>query len=284
MRVLYAVLKDLYTFVCVYLFGLDNTISASTEPSSSSAPKKEAYSSTQKVPDPVDVLPAPPTPHLLTSGVRLMGVGYARFPDTYLHALPTRTFDGVIAHVPYGASVQILGTQGKWCNVAYGEIHGWMRRDDITENSIQLKPQFVAGEIYDAEHRTTVQLRTLIDDAFHAAQLSLLLQDVEYVTYVLHEKRKRIPWGTIRPRIAGTWQRLLKGTPGVHIGVNPKQGTVMEYVREDNTGHVAYVDSVYPDGGITISEIGCTIEGVYSEQTLDKDERKELRPVFIEIA
>jgi len=289
MRVITAVLRDLYTFVFVYHFGL-RRINADTpervdEAHSDAAmrtPRDVSNDAAQR-PTPSGILPEVPCVPQLTSGTRLTGIGYAYSPDTYLYALPTRTFDGVIRRLAYGDSFQILGTQGKWCNVAHDETRGWIHRDDVTENGIRLKPQFVAGEVYDAEHPTTVKLRTFIDDAFHAAQLDVPLQDVEYVTYVLAEKHKKIPWGNERPRIAGTWQRLLRGIRGVHIGVHPRSGSIMEYMLPNGTGHVAYVDSVYPDGGITISEIGPSVEGVYAERTLDQAEWKELRPVFIEI-
>lgn len=58
----------------------------------------------------------------------------------------------------------------------------------------------------------------------------------------------------------------------------------MEYLTEDDTGHVAYVESVFPDGTITISEIGPWKDGVYGERSLAQEMWRELKPVFIEVA
>jgi len=292
--VIVAVLRDLYAFVVTYHFGFK---SASPIPAAeilhAHTTKKsldEEFVETLKAavqdvtpPSATGLLPPSPVFDELVGDVHFEGVGYAYSPDTYLYALPTRSFDGVIRHIAYGDSFQLLGTQGKWCNVDHDGVRGWVHRDDITENSIELKPQFVIGEFYDAVHPSTLTLRTFIDDAFHAAPLDLPLQNVDYVSFILKERGRNISWPPVRPRIAGTWKRILKGIPGVHMGVRAKTGAIMEYVLENNTGQVAFVDSVYPDEGITISEVGYTTEGVYSERTLSKEEWKELRPIFIQV-
>lgn len=285
MGVIAAVLHDLYTFAFVYRFGFKSVKIKKSEPQVENFVDTLRQSTVPqlKSAEPFGLLPEmPPTLTIpAAEEPRFESIGYAYTPDTLLYALPTRSFDGVIMRIPYGSSFQVLGTQGKWCSVRYGDVRGWILRDDVTERSAELQPQFLSGEIYEASHPTALKLRTVIDDAFHAAVLDLPLQDVEYVSYRLKQKGRRIDWPPQRPRIAGTWQRLLRGTKGVHMGVSPKTGSVMEYVRGDNTGHVAYVDSVYPDGGITISEIGHPQEGVYAERTLAKEEWKELRPIFI---
>lgn len=292
--ILVAVLRDLYAFVFTYHFGFKNATSipaAEISPADTTkmSPDEEFVETLKTavqdvtLPSPTGLLPPSPVSDELMGDVQFEGVGYAYSSDTYLYALPTRSFDGVIRHIAYGDSFQLLGTQGKWCNIEHDGVRGWVHRDDITENSIELKPQFVSGEFYEAAHPSTRKLRTFIDDAFHAASLDLPLQNVEYVCFIMKERGRNISWPPVRPRIAGTWQRILKGIPGVHMGVRPKTGAVMEYVHENNTGQVAFVDSVYPDEGITISEVGHTTEGVYSERTLSKEEWKELRPIFIQV-
>lgn len=292
MGIFLAVLKDLYTFAVRYHFGFRDTMPQSGPPASDLVEHEgKENERNQQMPllddiPSVGLLPEAAEDPVVESTEELSfeSVGYALSPDTCLYALPTRSFDGVIKRLPYGASFRILNTQGKWCNVLYNDIRGWIHRDDLTESNAVLSPQFSAGAFYGPEDPETVKLRTLIDDEFHAGSLALPLQDVEFVSYKLKRRGRTIDWPNARPRIAGTWQKLLKGVPGVHIGVSPKTGAVMEYVNEDNTGHVTYVDSVYPDGAITISEIGYPEEGKYCERTLNRHEWKELRPVFIEVS
>jgi hypothetical protein len=286
MEVIVAVLEDLYTFAVKYRFGLvsdereaDTKVRAFTE--------SLARSSQQVFENTTDHRTLDNTEEVLSAeqvGARVDAVGYVCVPDAPLYALPTRMFDGVIDRLSFGDSFQVRNTQGKWLEVECKELRGWIQRDNTTESKRTLEPQFIANAVYNDEHPATVKLRTRIDDAFFATPLALPLQDVEYVTYKLFQKGRIILWPHERPRVAGTWQRLLKGVRGIHMGIAPKTGAVMEYINEDNTGHVAYVESVYPDSSMTITEIGYPTEGVYSERTLSKDEWKELRPVFIEVA
>lgn len=271
-----AVLKDLYLFAFVYHFGFSNP-----EDTTEAATPKE--------------IEAPFSPLLLTDSLDTReasveeyetqtDVGYVFFQGALLHALPTRTFDGVLKRLTYGTSFRIVNTQGKWLQVEHKGTTGWIHEDDMTRSRRKITPRFIYEEYYGADHDTTILLRTFIDDQFHTASLSLPLQDVEYVTYKLSEKGQSLAWPCVRPRIAGTWQRILKGIPGIHLGIYPKKGAVVEYIHANNTGHVAFVESVYPDESITISEIGFPEEGVFHERTLSKEEWIELRPIFIDVA
>ncbi|MFT5036811.1 MAG: hypothetical protein ACI9VM_000376 [Candidatus Azotimanducaceae bacterium] len=287
MKVITAVLKDLYTFAFKYKFGFFNgkkEESVHIEQFTQALQKVSSEVTVEATPPAItaeaDVVSVPESPH----DVNFESVGYAYVPDAFLYALPTKTFDGVITRLKYGESFRILNNQGKWLNVEFGDIKGWMHMDDTTDSSAELHPRFAVGTSYGHDDASTVKLRTLIDDEFHAAQLEVYLQNIEYVTYMLQKKGMCVAWGSDRPRIAGTWQRLLKGVVGVHIGVTPKTGAVMEYIKTDNTGHVCYIQSVYPDGSFTLTEVGHLYEGVYGERTLSKDEWKEFGPIFIEVA
>ena len=271
-----AVLKDLYLFVWKYHFGLQNGGQVSEQ---NDQPK---------------ALPEPFSPVLLaqTHDTRAetydmseprADVGFALLPDTFLHSLPTRTFDGVVERLPYAASFRIISSQGKWLKVDHHNTVGWIHEDNVTRSRQEITPRLIYEEKYGSEHVSTLLLRASIDDQFHAAALSFSLQDVEYVTYKLLAQGQCIVWPPVRPRIAGTWQRILKGVQGIHLGIAPKKGSVIEYIKENNTGHVAFVESVYPDDSITISEVGYPNEGVFHERTLPKEEWKELRPIFIEV-
>ena len=66
------------------------------------------------------------------------------------------------------------------------------------------------------------------------------------------------------------------------MGVTPKTESVMEYIVDD-IGHLAFVEAVFPDGSMKITEIGKFDDNAYTEGILASDQWKELRPVFIEI-
>lgn len=290
MSVLMAVLKDLYLFAFKYWFGF---IGSAKDKNTNT---KEINKETQEVKaDAILQIPPQAEQPLLLSDTKGGEVKvdtetsdgekvYVNKVSANLYILPTRTFDGVLLKLTYKQVLQVINRQGQWYCVLCGQIKGWIHNDDITDSLAALEPRFVAGEIYDADHKNSVTVRILIDDQFSATDLDLPLQDVEYVTYRLSQKNRHITWPKDRPRIAGTWQRLLKGSTGLHLSIEPKNDTVMEYINEDNTGHVAYVDSVFPDGTISLSEVGYPTEAMYTKRTLGKDEWKELRPVFIEVA
>jgi len=194
---------------------------------------------------------------------------------------PALTFDGVLVEVPYGAVVDIFETQNRWFKVSYQEIVGWMLREDLVE---ELKvPQFKLGVFYTANSEETISVRRELEDEFFGGLAELPLTAEEYVTYRLKRSGVKIPWGNERPRLSGTWQNLLKGRRGAHLGITPKTGSLMEIIEEATLGHLAYIEAVYPDQSIMISEFGYPELGQYSERTLPKAEWIEWRPVFIEI-
>ena len=269
METVRAVTLDLLHFVFVEYFGYRPT---TTPLPLLSAEKNRSYADTKTT-----------EPEVVLAETEAAGdVVYAATPTVSLFASPVAAFDGVITIVPYGTALGLLRTQNRWCEVSYREQRGWVLRDDITETS--LSPQFLSGQTYEADSKEATMLRSYLLDEFYGAALHAPLQDVEYVAYRLKKKGRSFPWGTERPRTPGSWQRLLRGRPGVHIGVAPKTDAVMEVIYEDDTGHVAYVEAVFPDESILISEFGYPENGQFTARTLQKEEWRELRPIFITIA
>jgi len=202
--------------------------------------------------------------------------------DVPMHTDPVMAFDVLIAHIPYGEQVRVLKLGGRWAFVRYKDQEGWVLKDSLREQAREVLPLFEHGHLYEAGDEETRKLRLCIRDEFCGGKASLPLTDAEYVTYKLGQKQISIPWGTHRPRIAGTWQRLLRGKKGVHCGVLPKTGSIAEYAIDD-VGYVAYVESVFPDESIKLSSVGLLQEGQYSIETLAKEYYRELHPIFIEI-
>ena len=275
MNVITEVLYDLYLFAVKYRFGFVSEEEEITTPALWSPIQPPAivpeHTFSHHASDTSSIKPSPEN------------TGYVCVSGTFVYVLPTKVFDGIVTELSYKTPFAIVGSQGKWLQIEYGDIRGWVYRDDTTRNKKELDPHFFEGERYTHDHRETVKLRTVINDMFHAVFFDIPLQDVEYIGYKLQSQNRRVAWPLERPRVAGTWQRILKGVPNVHLGIKPKTDAVMEYINADNTGHVAYVEAVYPDESIFISEVGFPEEGRYHERTMTKDEWIELRPVFIEV-
>lgn len=208
---------------------------------------------------------------------------YAGDIDIPLYANPTIEFDTQIVTIPYGEMLMVLDAKGRFYKVSWNEALGWVLKDDVVDRSAHTYPEFVIGGENVAHDPNTVHIRAMLGDMFAAARAELPLQAGEYVTYKLLKKNIRIAWPEVRPRTPGRWHQILRGVPNVHIGVMPKAGSIIEYVQEDDVGHVAYVESVLPDDTIALSEANYPDSGKYNERTLTKEEWKELRPVFIEV-
>lgn len=202
--------------------------------------------------------------------------------DVFLFYEAVFAFDSAICLLPYGSQVSVRKLGGRWAHVRTDIGEGWILKDSLRADRNDVFPVLVDTVTYAHEHPETKKLRRIISDTFYGEQSLLPLTDVEFVTYRLGESGKRIPWSFERPRVSGTWQRLLRGKEGIHITIVPKAGSVMEYTHED-IGHVAYVESVFPDESIAIASVGLINEGEYTTTVLTHDVWRELRPVFINI-
>lgn len=201
--------------------------------------------------------------------------------DAKLYADPVVAFDSVITTVPYGSTVSPLTYRGRWVQVQLGGLTGWLLRDDIDLSEAVL-PAFQVGTTYDASNETTKRLRACIADDFAGALTQTLLTAEEYVTYALWRSGFSLPWPKRFGRVAGSWQHKLRGVAGIHIGVTPKTGAIMEYIIDD-IGYLAYVDAVAPDLTIRCSGIGLLRTATYTEERWLQSDWRERRPVFITV-
>jgi hypothetical protein len=124
----------------------------------------------------------------------------------------------------------------------------------------------------------------MIADVFCSGEAGLPLHPEEYIYYKLFSRGIILPYTEVRPRLAGTWQKIFKGVSGAHISIKPKTGSVIEYVDSDDKGQLSYVEAVFPDESISLSEIGVTDMGYYNERMLSKEVWQELKPVFIQFS
>jgi hypothetical protein len=210
-------------------------------------------------------------------------VMYANTTRVPIYRNPTIEFDAEIGTIPYGEMVIVLEPRGRFYRVAWSTVEGWVRKDDIADRATYVHPTFIVGEENLVDNPNTAHVRAILGDPFGLGRSEFSLQAGEYVLYRLWKRGKRIVWPDVRPRVPGAWHTILRGAENVHIGVLPKVGAIMECVLENDTGHLAYVEAVFPDGTITISEANYPDAGTYGERELIEDEWKSLKPVFIEV-
>ena len=210
-------------------------------------------------------------------------VMYIGGSETPMYLRPTREFDSVIARLPYGAMVMVLEQNGRWTRTVHNELSGWVLREDLVDRAAHVYPKFVLGEKNTAEDPNTIRVRAMLEDAFAGGMTELGLQAPEYVVYRLFRKGLAIQWPEVYPRTPGLWHKILKGSVGTHVGISPKTGSVMEYMHTEEIGHLAYVEAVFPDETINISEVNYPDSGIYNERVLTREEWRELRPLFIQV-
>jgi len=211
-------------------------------------------------------------------------VMYAATIATPVYKNPTIEFDTKIATIPYGEMVMMLEPRGRFYKIAWGTTEGWVLRDDVVDRAVRVYPEFRIGQENSVDSPNTAHVRGILGDVFSLGRSEFALQAGEYVLYRLWRKNIRIEWPSTRPRVPGLWHTILKGAPRVHIGVTPKVGSVMEYMFNNDVGHLAYVEAVFPDNTITISEMNYPDSGIYNERDLTKEEWKELRPIFLSVS
>lgn len=198
-----------------------------------------------------------------------------------LYKNPTKEFDSVLIHVPYSVRVTVHEQKGQWARIQYHGLMGWVNRAALCPSRAQVEPFFVIKEYCGPDAENTRRVRRLIDDVFNAGAIEMPLQAEEYVYFRLLQRGFLIPKVPERPRQAGTWQRIFTKDSGVRSSHKPKTGSVMEYVDAHEHGHVAFVEAVFPDQSITVSEVGTPEPGYYNERTLSQTEWQSLAPRFI---
>jgi hypothetical protein len=271
-----AVLKDLWEFVWKESVFYEEVVVNSLSQTVTVSPKV-----------PPLALPATATKLALAQPVPAMGLqgekAFVVLAKARLLQRPVVSLDGALQTLTYADSVHVLGYEGRFAHVTHGAVTGWVFKDALALQAQEVFPIFYSSEIYSVNHPDTKKLRRLTDDEFMAGELSAPLQSVEFVLYRLREIGRKIDWGTVRPRLAGNWQNILKGKLGIQIGIRAKTGSIIEYVRPDGTGFVGYTKAVHIDESIVIEGVGRLIEGEYREEHVIREEWHEWRPVFIQV-
>ncbi|MFT7507269.1 MAG: hypothetical protein ACI92I_000412 [Acidimicrobiales bacterium] len=222
-------------------------------------------------------------PEVVSSMFRIGDQYFIGSIGVYLYADQVVAFDNALRRLAYGQELRLLKLEGRWAKVRIDDVLGWVHKDSLVLQAQDVYPRLQSDVQYDAKNPQTVKLRACIDDEFGAARAEHPLSPAEYVQYRLLQKKRYIQWGSTRVRIPGTWQRKLRGYTGIHISITAKTEAVMEYSMDD-VGYLAFVEAVFPDESIKITQIGKCDDSSYTEEILTPEQYKELRPVFIEIS
>ncbi len=197
------------------------------------------------------------------------------------YAVPEISFDTKLGNFTYGQKLVFLKFHGDFSEVSIANKCGWVETKYLSDSSQIIFPVLRPAYVYNASHEQTIKLRSCLQDAMLGNELQLPLQSPEWTLYQLWARGTTLSWPPERPRGAGQWQKLLRGKPGVLIGIEPKTGSIMEVGEGAGFPFLAYVESVSPDQTITISSVGREQAGEFLVDKFIKEEWKEWRPVFI---
>lgn len=205
---------------------------------------------------------------------------------TPLLRAPGAEGDAVVATLPYGSMVMVLESKSPYARIVSGATEGWIYIDDLTDRAANVYPQFTIGEENFAEDVNTERVRAIIDDEFGAGDMAMPLQAEEYVLYRVARKGMHIPWPPVRPRSPGLWHQILKDAAGISVSGEPAPSAIMELHFGDDMspkGHLAYVEAVFPDNSVQVSEANWPEDGIYNERILVEEEWQALKPQFIKL-
>lgn len=283
MRVLWAVIEDLYIFAKSVL----------VDSWRAQAPRQQALA-----------LPSSRIPSLVESAVhisasqdvQLVGepvaadalpqkhtIVYCREARVPLRAAPNAAGDTAIATIAYGDMVMVLDATPEWTHIVSGEKEGYVPTTALAHKAAGVYPDFEIGKEYGAREVSTVRLRSFIRDEFSASLSDLPLQAHEYVYYRLMRRGVTIAWPDIRPRTPGSWTHILGTLESTNVSETPVSGAVMECAFEGARAHLAYVEQVFDDGAIKVSEADWPDRGIYNERVLVEAEWRALSPSFITV-
>lgn len=278
MRILFAVIEDLYTFAVGTLVGWRSVRAAAPHalpPSRVGVPvtaPAQATSAEKKAGAAVGT----PEPRQLVERT----VAYCAQEGVVLRETHEPE-SAPVGALSYGEMVMVLEVGMECTKVATNGTKGYAPTTLLARSAAEVYPEFEIGKEYGPHAAATKRLRTFIKDEFAATLAALPLSSHEYAYYRLLRRGVRINWPDIRPRTPGSWAAILATTERVVVTHEPQPGAVLEYLLGEARGHLAYVEDVYADGSIKISEADWPDRGIYNERVLVAEEWKALNPSFI---
>lgn len=206
-----------------------------------------------------------------------------------MRSTPEIKNDNIIVTIEFGKEVEVKQEQEKWFEVTAGDKTGWVSCYYLTETppikqsaelpkketTQNILPEFKIGVQNLANDQNTIKLRKIIKDEFGRGACGDELQCVEYVQYKVQQMGITINWPSERPRHGGRWAIIFEKSGQYKVLNDPKAGCAMSFtsgIKNSNIGHVAFVEEIYQDDSIKISEANWPPLGKYNERILTKSD------------
>lgn len=209
-----------------------------------------------------------------------------------IRSAPEIKADNILEVLSCGQEVTKIGEQDKWFKVQYNSgKEGWVSSVYLTENkpvdSSQVVPKedvqdafpkFKIGVANLANDDNTIKLRKIINDEFGGSRNGWNLQCTEYAQFKVQQMGITIKWPADRPRHGGLWAGIFEKHGLYKVFDIPKAGCAMCFTtgfrtpEMNATGHVAFVEQVFDDESIKITEANWPPPGKYNERRVPKAE------------
>lgn len=192
----------------------------------------------------------------------------------------------IIDKLSNGKEVVRLSESGKWYEIEYKSEDnktnkGWVYSDFLVSknNNLSLNinfPDFKVGIPNFFNDSNTKKVREIINDEFGGDKNKWDLQCTEYVCYKIRNIGIIIKWPVQSGRHGGKWADIFLQFNLYKILENPISECAMcftaglENTSAKDTGHVAFVEKIFDDGSISISEANWPGSGKYNERKLPK--------------
>ena len=201
--------------------------------------------------------------------------------------------NNILEVLNYGQEVIKIEEQNKWFKVKYNfNKEGWVSSVYLIENKLinisqitkkenfqdNTFPKFKIGIANLANSDNTIKLRKIINYEFGLDFDKDELQCTEYVQYRAQQLGIKIQWPVKTNRNGSNWANIFEKYGLYKILDSPKAKCAMSFTSGFRTpamntiGHVAFVEQVFDDGSIKITEANWPRPGKYNERKMSKSE------------
>ncbi len=198
--------------------------------------------------------------------------------------------NNILEILHYGDTVDIDGQDDSWAHIEHADGHtGWVSAyylsEDLPPDALVTPtpgkvPHFVIAQPNRADDPNTIEVRRVIKDTLGGGKSGLDLQAAEYVQYRLAQQGVFVAWPSEPISESIKWVEFFE-RHGYHASGEPSVGAAIFFTsglvsKEANEiGHVAFVEGVFADGSIKISEANWPPPGKYNERIITKRELHE---------
>ena len=204
-----------------------------------------------------------------------------------------------VGRLKFGQEVTVVEENGKWLKIfGPSDIQGWVSSYYLTEYipaqapPIEVKPSLTATEaelpvVFRkgvpnlADDPNVLHLRAIINDEFGGGKNRWELQCTEYAQYRVKQLGIDIRWPVKFGRHGGKWASIFEQRGLYKVLDYPKTGCAMSFtggfksLAMMETGHVAFVEEVFADGSVRITEANWPPPGKFNERIIPLQEWQE---------